>query len=275
LDEEDPWKGIFLSDEDEEDYESSDEYDEDDEDEEEDSDDSDEDHVMWALNVEMGGMPGPFRLESEESSDGGSDSGEEDEDEDGGESDSAEGEGEGEGGAIYVPARWEPPTVSIDIEDLDYDLSEFPNLDDSSSLHNMLRRGCSLSMIQNFEMTYSHRRGLIALIPSLDERYVPSLNLPGGAAPIREDARNRVFLGWNIRVDEADEDGQVYMKGVLREVKRYLNRKWRREGRTGYLDAFDVKRLVRVGDVEEWDTTDTEAWVGGRDGSVSEEGEGD
>jgi hypothetical protein len=281
LDEEDPWKGIFMSDEDEEEYGSSLDYDDDDDDDDdddedddedddddegEDSDDSDEDRVLWAFgDVGVGGMPGPFRLESEESSSG-SDS-QEEEDEDGGEDNNAEGEGDPEhtdedAAAPYVPPRWEPPTIAADADDVDYDSEEFPNVDDAESLLKMLRRGCSQAMIQNFEMSYSHRSGLIAHVPSLDERHVP-VNITMPRDSVREAAYNRVFLGWNIRVDETDGDGHEFMRVVLREVKRRSTGKWRVDSRAGYPGAFDVKRLVKAEDVEEWDTTDTEAWVEG------------
>ncbi|KAF8235620.1 hypothetical protein L208DRAFT_1392260 [Tricholoma matsutake] len=276
LDEEDPWKGIFVSDEDEDDYGSSDDYDDDDDDddedeENEDSDNSDVNDIMWALNVEMGHMPGPFRLESEESSSG-SDS--EDEDEDGGEENSPNNAGDsehpGEIAATYVPARWEPQTVAINADDVEYDPDDFHNVD-GESLLKMLRRGCTLAMIQKFEMSYAHRRGLVAHVPSLDERYVPANNR---GDDIRQGGANRLFLGWNIRTDEADLDGQIFMRGVLREVKRHPTGQWRVSERTGLPGAFDVKRLVRAEDVEEWDTTDTEAWIGeeGADTSGDEDG---
>jgi hypothetical protein len=72
-----------------------------------------------------------------------------------------------------------------------------------------------------------------------------------------------VFLGWNIRVDEErDADGSKYMRGVLRELKIHP-RRWELGWRIGEFgrSVLDVKRLVRVEELEEWDTTDTEAWV--------------
>ncbi|RDB15805.1 hypothetical protein Hypma_003663 [Hypsizygus marmoreus] len=263
--EDDPWKGLFMSsDEEEEEFlDSSDE------------DDRYEDAVGWALQgLQVGlaaGMGGvhhrryaPFRFDSSSSSESDED---EDDDEEGeaeedpeaqslyhdGESDSDE--------SVYIPARWEPPSVTVEPES--YAGHIFWDEEDEAAFFNMLRRGCTEEMIQTFEMEYTHRRGLVAHVHSLEELY-------GVAEEYQDDdgdygeKNNRIFLGWNIKLNEADGDGEVYMQWVLNDVKQNP-RRWECAPRANMPGCFDVKRMARQEDAEEYDTTDTEVWLDAND----------
>jgi len=198
----DPWEGLFPPYSEDDKYES-----EEDEDEDEDHEDEDEDE------------------EDDEDED-------EDEDEDhssdwcdevfsyGTDSDEEPYEGE------YVCPRWEPPTVAI--SDGDYLLAELNNSD-----LNVLRRGATHRMLQEFDMEYSREDGLIAH----DTEY------------------NRYFLGWNIRLSADDEAGEEYMQYLVDDMETRPER-WRI---TEYDDGtFDARLLVREDDAREYSINDSD-----------------
>ncbi|KAG6850573.1 hypothetical protein H0H93_011772 [Arthromyces matolae] len=150
---------------------------------------------------------------------------------------------------VYVPARWEPPNVSVD------DTRVFDNEGAAASMLPMLRRGCTVGMIRLFEVFYSHNRGLVAHLHSLDMNEdvtrLDQLSIP---------RNNRLFLGWNIRMDPEDYTGEGYIHRVLNDMKEYPEQ-WMWTERAHHPGAFDVKLLVKIEDVEQYETTDTEDWL--------------
>ncbi|GLB43372.1 putative RING-type zinc-finger [Lyophyllum shimeji] len=269
----DPWKGLFPA---------SDEEDEGDSDSSEEDDDEYEDALGWAMHgLEAGLVRGALahrlmtdrryvlRYDEDDYSSidsGGDDDGgvyrREDDDDDDDDEDDEEGPySEDEDGYdidenVYVPAQWEPPSVTVDPEDY-----VFRNEGVAASTLRMLRRGCTLDMIRIFSITYSHNRGLVAHLHSLDEIWpYPDNGLPGGTMP----RNNRVFLGWNIKLDPADHSGEAYMQEILSELKENPAR-WTWAERSNVRGAYDVKRLVRMEEVEDYDTTDTEVWLDAHD----------
>ncbi|KAG5638571.1 hypothetical protein H0H81_011917 [Sphagnurus paluster] len=155
--------------------------------------------------------------------------------------------------SMYVPAQWEPPRGTPDADD--YARA-------GPAALRLLRRGCTPEMVRRFGMAYTHARGLVAHLPSLDpEEFArPRVN---GLVPAR---MHRVFLGWNLRLAPGDYTGERYMRSVLEEMKEYPDRwGWNDRGGGRGRDAgrvyLDARRLVSIDQVEEYDTTDTEVWV--------------
>lgn len=236
---EDPWKGLFLP------VEESDSSDE--------SDDEEfEDAVGWALHGFQAGIVG-HGIEFQDDSSSASDSDdEEDVEQEESEGLSVDGDESETYDGVYVLARWEPPSVDIDPEDYTFQEDEV-----DQAVITMLRRGCTVEMIQAFEMEYTHRKGLVAYLHSLDELYVYAEEDPDD---VDGERRNRVYLGWNIKVDEADSEGEMYMQWVLNDIKECPER-WHVEERRGMPGSFDVRKMVRFEEVEDYDTTDTEVWL--------------
>ncbi|KAG5641794.1 hypothetical protein DXG03_004180 [Asterophora parasitica] len=161
---------------------------------------------------------------------------------------------------VYVPAEWEPPSVTV--------AEEYVSRNEgvASSTLRLLRRGCTLDMIRLFGMAYTHSRGLVAHLWSLDELWPDELwSFPTNTVP----RNHRVFLGWNVKLGEADYSGERYMRWVLTDLKENPTR-WTWVERTNTAGesvrgAYDVTRLVRLQDVEDYDTTDTEVWLDAND----------
>ncbi|KAJ7860419.1 hypothetical protein B0H14DRAFT_2744702, partial [Mycena olivaceomarginata] len=231
----DPWKGLFLPD-----YESSEGDDEDldgyasseaefyDHYSEEDLDDLDHAAEM-ALALGLSAFPQDltrFYASASESEDGSaSDSDMEEEQEEEGEAEGAgagaraeeeeEEDSDSDPDAAYSLPHWEPPSHIVEFENI------------SRSVWKMQRRGCTPQLIALFNMRYTHDEGLIAHISSLDAS---------------EDGvgfgRNRLFLGWNIDVELADEDVEgeaekAYIVRQLRDIRRHPER-WMLAERRGY-----------------------------------------
>jgi hypothetical protein len=129
----------------------------------------------------------------------------------------------------YVQARWQPPTVHIDPEDYTYHDLEAEDF-------KMLRRGATVEMIQLFDMQYSHREGLSAIV----------------------DEVNRVFLGWNIRLHHSDDTGEEYIDHIVNDIFDRGDR-WEREDDDD--GSWMAWKLVPVDEDEAFDTTDSEAWM--------------
>ncbi|KAG6841452.1 hypothetical protein C0991_010877 [Blastosporella zonata] len=245
----DPWKGFF--------YASDDDADDADDGFDEESDDEVyEDAIGWAMQGLQLGIRGELLrafeedVESESGSEfevGGVDLEDMDEDEPDGDADSANSYGSDEDESVYVAARWEPPSVVVDPEMYAF------NQGMAASILPMLRRGCTFEMIRLFEITYSHSRGLVANLPSLEEDFVDLIQMVVAR-------NNRIFLGWNVHLDGEDYTGEVYMHRVMREMRENPEQ-WMWTERTRYRGAFDVKLMVRIEDVEDYDTTDTEDWL--------------
>lgn len=255
----DPWKGLFRLSEDEDD---------DDDDDGGDLDSSDDDIAYpygWALqSLNMGLAPRTHRRALGNIFGSSSSSASDDEDEDGEDDDveddeSLDGvEDEDPYNSIYVSPRWEPPSVTIDPADYEGCFAD----DEEEAILTMLRRGCTYDMIQAYQMEYSHSEGLIAYLYSLDDLYVYADEDEDGATD--RSRTNRIFLGWNIKLDEADAEGEVYMQLVLNSAKEN-RRQWDWVARVNVPGSYDVKRLVRLEDVEDYDTTDTEVWLDAND----------
>ena len=228
-----PWKGIFTSSEEEADD------DDDDDDESQAESDIDDDLDDWNRHSHIAHfeatIEGYATSESEMEN-------EEDEDDD-----------EDDDGVLYTQQRWAPPTVSI----TDYHGGE----DYVPNWEKLLQRGCSLDMLHSFEVSYSHGSGIVVALGSLDHLYASD-------GDDNEDADDinmyRVFLGWNIALDPDDTDGENYIQEILREIKDVPER-WQVVPTPGVPFAIDVKRLVVVDEAEEFDTTDTEAWIDNED----------
>ncbi|KAJ7308522.1 hypothetical protein DFH08DRAFT_900102 [Mycena albidolilacea] len=265
----DPWKGLFLPD-----YESSEGDDEDldgyasseaefyDHYSEEDLDDLDHAAEM-ALALGLSAFPQDltrFYASASESEDGSaSDSDMEEEQEEEGEAEGAgaraeeeeeeEEDSDSDPDATYSLPHWEPPSHIVEFENI------------SRSVWKMQRRGCTPQLIALFNMRYTHDEGLIA--------HISSLNASEDGVGF---GRNRLFLGWNIDVELADEDVEgeaekAYIVRQLRDIRRHPER-WMLAERRGYpgRGIMDARRLAPVQeDPEVYDTSDSEAYSNGDD----------
>ncbi|KAJ7308568.1 hypothetical protein DFH08DRAFT_900293, partial [Mycena albidolilacea] len=124
----------------------------------------------------------------------------------------------------------------------------------------MQRRGCTPQLIALFNMRYTHDEGLIAHISSLDA------SEDGVGFRV---GRNRLFLGWNIDVELADDseavEGEAYIVRQLRDIRRHPEW-WMLAKRRGYpgRGIMDARRLAPVQeDAEVYDTSDSEAYSNG------------
>ncbi|PPR06388.1 hypothetical protein CVT26_004649 [Gymnopilus dilepis] len=150
----------------------------------------------------------------------------------------------------YVLPRWTPPTVEIDARS--YDISEM------NPVHiKLLQRGCTWEMLQNYDISYSHRLGIIVSLHSLDQLYASDDDNDGDS---QVDGMNRVFLGWNITLERHDLDGESYMSKVLEDMKENPAR-WILRPRRGVRGAVDARQLVPADEVIEYQSTDTEVWL--------------
>lgn len=227
LTEDNPWKGIFASSEEDGDDEESPL--------ESDSDGLDvwfrHSHIAHFETAVGGNASAESELEDEE-----------EEDNDGYDDDN-----------LYTLPRWAPPSVSV----TDYEFVD----DDVPDTLKLLQRGCSWDMLQNFDVSYSHRSGIVVSLRSLNHLYASDDDEDEGANDIN---MHRVFLGWNISLHPGDIDGEDYMQDILREIKNIPER-WQVTLSPQVPYSMDARRLVCVDDAEEFDTTDTEAWIDNED----------
>jgi hypothetical protein len=269
-DETDPWKGLFPEDMDSEDIHSESDSDEEWESYSESEAaltlqhparlrdivslglfSSDEDDIIM-------GAGGALEIEGDEDSvegvsifgslDGGDDENDaEDEDED----------DEDDEDEVYIAPRWQPPSRL-------FSFASAANAQPNPSVLPLLRRGCPPEMIEAFGMQYRHDEGLIAYVTSLDPDNFHDANVPAAerfANPGRRRQMCRLYLGWNIRTQNWDATGEAYIHRLLTQVQRYP-RRWRvtRRNRRGEA-TYDATHLVREGQMDEYETTDTEAWL--------------
>jgi hypothetical protein len=223
-----PWKGIFTSSE----YEADDDVD----DESQVEYDSDE-FGDWYLQPHSAHFEAPVEGNATSESEMGNEA-DEDEDDD-----------EDDDGVLYTQQRWAPPSVSI----TDYHVGE----DEVPNWEKLLQRGCSWDMLHNFEVSYSHGSGIIVALRSLEHLYASDDDEDEDADLIN---LYRVFLGWNVALDPDDADGENYIQDILRDIKDVPER-WQMTRTLGVPFAIDVRRLVAVDEAEEFDTTDSEAWI--------------
>lgn len=129
---------------------------------------------------------------------------------------------------IYVPARWQPPSIHVETTDFLFD-------DLTEEDFKMLRRGGTVQMIELFHMTYSHQEGLSIVL----------------------DDGNRIYIGWNIRLHPSDYTGEEYVDHIVNDVFERSER-WNVDERAD--GSWTARRLVReLGEVT-FDTTDSEEW---------------
>ena len=228
-----PWKGIFTSSEEEEE-EADDDEDGDFSQAESDSDDFGgwHRHSHSARSELEAAVMGTDASESEMEH-------EEDDDDDDDDDDDV----------LYTQQRWAPPSVSI----TDYHVGE----DDVPNWEKLLQRGCSWDMLHSFEVSYSHGSGIVVALRSLEQLYASDDDDVEDADDIN---MYRLFLGWNIALDSDDTDGEYYIQEILQEIKDVPER-WQVAPTPGVPSAIDVRRLVAVDEAEEFDTTDTDAWI--------------
>ncbi|KAH7924152.1 hypothetical protein BV22DRAFT_1035491 [Leucogyrophana mollusca] len=128
----------------------------------------------------------------------------------------------------HAAPQWEPPTVMIDEDDY-----LFEQLDQSDI--NVLRRGGTLSMLEEYEMEYSHEHGLL-----LHEGY------------------NRIYLGWNIKLSADDEAGDIYVQWLLQDMMDRPDR-WRiRDLEDG---SYEAQVLIPEADVFDYPDTDSDNYM--------------
>jgi len=156
---------------------------------------------------------------------------------------------------LYILPRWAPP--SVDINPSDYAMSEA----EAPECTKLLQRGCSWEMIQNYDISYSHHSGIIISLHSLNHLQASDDDSDGD---IDIDGMSRVYLGWNIALEDDDRDGEIFMSEILDDIKATPIR-WHVTPRPGVLGAMDARRLVKAGDVGDYDTTDTEVWIDAED----------
>lgn len=89
----------------------------------------------------------------------------------------------------YVYPQWEPPSVVIDEDDY-----LFEGLDESDL--KCLQRGVTIGMLHEYDVEYRREEGLIA----------------------RDEAYNRIYLGWNISLSADDENGDLYMQYIVDDM---------------------------------------------------------
>ncbi|GJE91286.1 hypothetical protein PsYK624_074350 [Phanerochaete sordida] len=127
----------------------------------------------------------------------------------------------------YVPARWAPPTLDVRPEDYPFD-------DINDEMLSMLRRGATMSMIELFDMSYSHDEGLRAVV-----------------------GESVVFLGWNIDLHPDDETGEEFMEWIQADVYNHPER-WDRE--TSFDQSWTAWRLIREEEDVEYQPSDSDEY---------------
>jgi hypothetical protein len=132
----------------------------------------------------------------------------------------------------YVSPQWEPP--SVDIDPNDFGLEDLDNDD-----LNVLRRGATIDMFDLYQMSYSHDEGLVAHVG--DEQ---------------------LYLGWNIRLSADDDTGEEFIDYLSKDM---LERPERWDITFGEGGGRVCHRLVMEDEVENYETTDSEVWIGNDD----------
>jgi len=224
--EDNPWEGIFASSEEEDDESPL---------------ESDSDGDVWYRHtvfeaVDEGNATTDSEMGNEEGEEG-----EEDDDENG-------DDGDDDHSDWYTHQLWAPPSVSI----TDYEAA----VENDPDMLKLLQRGCSQGMLQSFDVSYSHRAGIIVALRSLDRLYASDDDNDDEDAD--DSNMHRVFLGWNIELQPDDMDGEEYMQQIIREIKDVPER-WDVTIRVPF--AMDARRLVSMDEAEEFEDTDTEAWI--------------
>jgi len=113
-------------------------------------------------------------------------------------------------------------------------------LDPEPATDMLLRRGATYGMIETYDVQYSHEEGLSALVDDLC-----------------------LYLGWNIEIGDDDEDGERFIEWCLGDVETHPHR-W-------FFSDQGRHRLSRRDVVEEYNSTDTENWIGTDDVDAGDE----
>ncbi|KAF8972679.1 hypothetical protein BDZ97DRAFT_850495 [Flammula alnicola] len=237
-DNQDPWKGIFLSSEEDEDGDDSDL--------ESESEDEDQQVLIgWYRQRELRRALFP---DAESTDSEAEDDDDEDQDEDQDQGENASEDDDDVEQHLHILPRWAPPRMT----GTQYTAAE----QETSETLKLLQRGCSWEMLRNYDVAYRHNSGIILSLRSLNHLYASDDD-----SDDEEDCMNRVFLGWNISLDQDDVDGEAFITNILEDIKNNPIR-WQVTRRRGvFLGAVDARRLVRADEVEEYDTTDTEVWI--------------
>ncbi|KAL0955167.1 hypothetical protein HGRIS_004075 [Hohenbuehelia grisea] len=122
----------------------------------------------------------------------------------------------------YTAAQWEPAAFDF-----------HPEQGDALTMEEikMLRRGCTVGMIHEFTMQYTHDEGLVAFVDPSNpafELYEP----------------HQIYLGWNVDLDENDPNGVGFILGVMRDMTLNAFRWHRNADAEG--TGWCVRRLVRI-----------------------------
>lgn len=156
---------------------------------------------------------------------------------------------------VYVAPRWEPPRAVNQASQY-----LIRSHDISDEMLKLLLRGCTLDMISTYTLSYHHVWGITLLLPGnpLDSSDDDSDD------EVDTNIVNYIYLGWNIMLAPDDRDGERFVDDVLRSINDNPAG-WKVTQRRGHLRGFDATRLVKVDEVEDYDTTDTEIWVDAED----------
>ncbi|KAI9440784.1 hypothetical protein H4582DRAFT_2074572 [Lactarius indigo] len=105
-------------------------------------------------------------------------------------------------------------------------------LDPEPATDMLLRRGATYGMIEMYDVQYSHEEGLSALVDD-----------------------TCLYLGWNIEIAEEDEDGERFVAWCLGDTETHPHRWF-------FSDHGHRHRLIRREALEEYNSTDSENWIG-------------
>lgn len=105
-------------------------------------------------------------------------------------------------------------------------------LDPEPATDMLLRRGATYGMIEMYDVQYSHEEGLSALVDD-----------------------TCLYLGWNIEIAEEDEDGERFIVWCLGDMETHPHRWF-------FSDHGHRHRLIRREALEEYNSTDSENWIG-------------
>jgi len=249
----DLWKGIFPSEPDESEDDESDETDNEDDNDNLDSalnhesdDDDDEDNLEITFRAPRYRLPYRIMDSSDSDIDGSS---EVDDDL----IDSSSDDDQPNLARRYIIPRSVQPIMEISPVQLR------STSDDEEHLE-LLRRGCTSEMIDAHDITYSPQAGIVVYLQSLDS--LDGHNRSGDvySGHSNRGNKNRIFLGWNIFLEEDDVDGMLYLTNVLADIKRTPAR-WRISTRSGRSGVQDVQRLIQGEDESGYDSTDSESFL--------------
>lgn len=148
-------------------------------------------------------------------------------------------------GVAYTNPRWEPPSFQVD---QDARLSP--------AARALIRRGCTEEMIAAFGMVYKHQQGIIAHVNSISENWQDTWDRNTHFNSERRRRSCRLFLGWNINL--RDQNGEEFIERRINDLRENPGRWLVTPRGRGLVDAA---RLVRRDRIDEYDTTDSEAWL--------------